>query len=400
VIVCGRRWGKTTLAINQLVFESLANKQGGDYWYVAPTYRQAKAIAWRLLVEIWRQLPEGLAKDKNESELWVEIGNSRITLKGADNEDSLRGSGLWGIILDEVASYRNWEYLWQEVLRPALSDHKGFAWFISTPQGFNHFYKLYLAQEKDQDFISFHFTTYDNPHMSESEINKARIQLTDDSFAQEYLADFRKHSGLVYKEFDRKVHVIDPIDIPVNWQVYRTMDFGAVNPTVCLWVALDNSDNIYVFDEYYKTGETSKFHTEVIKAKTRHDVVVTWGDPSAEQESIDYGSFGLTITPAVRIFGKDHGWVSSGIEKVRETLKLNSVGRPRLYIFRNCEKTIEEFEKYRWMEKKEDLNARDVPEKVDDHCMDALRYFICSHAPDPNRYDEPVYVKTNSFTGY
>lgn len=196
VLVCGRRWGKTTLAIQKLILEALSNNEGGNYWYIAPTYRQAKEIAWRMLKIVWATLPESAKGQTNESELWVEVNKSRISLKGADNEDSLRGSGLHGAICDEVASFKNWEYLWQEVLRPALSDFTGWVWFISTPQGFNHFYELYLRQETNPEYKSFHFTSYDNPYLNKDEIEQAKKELieqgAEDAFAQEYLADFKK----------------------------------------------------------------------------------------------------------------------------------------------------------------------------------------------------------------
>src|SRR3990167_7035651 len=106
------------------------------------------------------------------------------------------------IIPDEVASYRNFWTGWKEVLRPTLTDTQGEGLFLSTPKGYNHFYDLCNLELIDTDYKSFHYTTYDNPHIPVDEIEKAKKELTEDRFAQEYLADFRKTQGLVYKEFD------------------------------------------------------------------------------------------------------------------------------------------------------------------------------------------------------
>lgn len=336
-----------------------------------------------MLVRQWNALPQELKGDKNESELWVEIRKSRISLKGADNEDSLRGSGLSGIIMDEVASYLNWQRLWEESLRPALTDKKGFGWFIGTPKGYNHFYELYLREQRDSDYKSFHFTTLDNPHLPSEEIDKAKEELTEDAFGQEYLAEFKKFTGLVYKGFERDVHIIEPFNLPIGWDRYRAMDFGFTNPTVCLWIAVDKDDNLYVYDEYYEKGQTTEFHANVIKAKTQSiPIMSTWGDPSAEQEIMDFGNQNVYITPAIKVFtGEEHSWVRAGIDRVARLLKVNpKSGKPKLFIFNNCANTIREFEAYRWIENKiEGQNEKDQPLKTDDHCMDALRYFVVSY---------------------
>lgn len=411
VIACGRRFGKTTMAVGELVKNGLKT-DNSVWWYVAPTYRQAKNIAWRMLTNYYFELPPELRGTRNESELWVSFSNgARIELKGADNEDSLRGVKLNGVVVDEVASIRNWTTLWQEVLRPSLTDLKGSAMFISTPKGFNHFHKLFRMEQgipeegisPDQDYRSFRFTSYDNPMLDPLEIQKAQLELSEDAFAQEYLADFRKQTGLIYKEFDRAIHIKPDIDLNFGWQYYRAMDFGAVNPTVCLWIGVDNSDNIYVFDEYYGTGRT-EFNANIVKGKTspEYPIVATFGDPSAEQEQLDYAGYEVFITPAVREFsGNGEGWVNSGIEKVRQALKVDAqTGRPRLYVHQRCVNTIREFETYHWREYKESQQVKDVPEKTDDHCMDALRYFIVSYGSPKVEYDRPYVPPVNRYTGY
>ena len=134
VLVAGRRFGKTFLALTELI--RAAWGPGRKAWYVAPTYRQAKRVAWRALKQMTKPY---CASKPNETDLTIElIAGGSISLRGADNYDSLRGEGLDFVVVDEVADMRR--DVWPEVLRPMLSDREGGALFIGTPRGRNHFF--------------------------------------------------------------------------------------------------------------------------------------------------------------------------------------------------------------------------------------------------------------------
>jgi len=393
-IVCaGRRTGKSVLS--RLIVLQWAIKEVGVYWIVSPTYKQSKIIHWR---EFQKEVSSEWVAKKNEVELSITLKNgSIIELKGAENPDALRGVKLRGLVIDEIASIRNWEWLWSEVLRPTLTDYASPAIFISTPKGFNHFYELYrLGQRTEGDYKSWRFTSYDNPYLPDGEIDDAKKELTEDTFAQEYLADFKKYTGLVYKGFEREVHVIEPFDIPEDWKVYRAIDFGSTNPTSCLWIGVDNDDNWFVLGEHYQSGKTIDYHAGIINANGYSSRVVnSYGDPSGAQWIQEFAERGIYITPATKETGQSlHGWVRFGIEKVAEKLKqipghivqnvkATTSGNPSLFIFSSCVSTIREFETYRWKEKSvtraQDLNEPDMPEKANDHAMDALRYFGVSY---------------------
>src|SRR5690606_33829900 len=131
VLCAGRRFGKSVLA--QLITLKWAVDNPGLYWIISPTYKQSKQIHWRQLQQI---IPQQWIKKKNEVELSLLLQNgSIIELKGAENPDALRGVKLRGLVVDEIASIRNWEWLWHEVLRPTLTDYEAPALFISTPKG-------------------------------------------------------------------------------------------------------------------------------------------------------------------------------------------------------------------------------------------------------------------------
>jgi len=406
VVCAGRRSGKSVFA--ELTVIDWASREVGTYWIVAPTYRQAKQIHWKGLQSY---VPQAIIDKKNEVELSITLKNgSVIELKGAENPDALRGVKLRGLVVDEIASIRNWDWLWSEVLRPTLTDYQAPVIFISTPKGYNHFYDLYqIGQATDGLYKSWRFTSYDNPYIAEEEIDAQKKELTEDTFAQEFMADFRKYTGLVYKGFDRQVHVIEPFDIPQEWQIYRAIDFGSTNPTACLWIGVDGDDNWFIYQEHYETGQTIDYHAGIINAKTINmgRLISTFGDPSGAQWINEFAQRGIYITPANKETGTNqNNWVRFGIEKVSEALKkipghaVPSVryaggdGMPRLFVFNTCANVIREFETYRWKEKSvtqaQDLNEPDVPEKANDHAMDALRYFAVSYKGKEQKYIPPL----------
>jgi len=187
VIVAHRRMGKTTSVINQLVKKALLNKtDNARYAYVAPFFSQAKDIAWTMLNHYTKNIPN---TKRNVSELWVEFPNgSRITLYGSDNPDRMRGIGLDGCVIDEVAQCK--PELWGEVVRPALMDKKGFCVFIGTPKGIDKFYELYHEACKSKDWYAASFPVTETSVIPEDELVLARKTMTDNEFRREMLCDF------------------------------------------------------------------------------------------------------------------------------------------------------------------------------------------------------------------
>ncbi len=157
VACCGRRFGKTFMVVDQM--KARASLPNSRIAYIAPTYQQARDICWAQL----KRECEQSAMTINESRLEIVLVNgSMIVLRGWENIDTLRGQQFDLIVIDEIASMRNFWENWHEIIRPTLTDTKGEGIFISTPKGFNHFYDLFNMESKDDDYKSFHFSTYDN----------------------------------------------------------------------------------------------------------------------------------------------------------------------------------------------------------------------------------------------
>lgn len=367
--------GKSLFAMNHTLIE--ATKRVGRYWIVAPTYRQAKNIYW--LDVLPNTIPKELIAKKNESELIIHLINgSLIELKGADNPDSLRGAGIKGLILDEYAFMS--PSVWETILRPTLVDSGGWAIFISTPNGFNHFYDLAeYAQGHDSYFYS-HATSYDNPHIPDQEIDDLRDDYIakgkENEFYQEYMGEFRKMSGLVYKTFDRKIHVVDPKDIPETGTHLLSVDFGYTNPMAAVFVLVDRDDNWWVYDELYDTGLVTEQAVNIIQTKMGNNRFSTMvGDSAAAQEIANFNNAGLPIKPCEKT--KDS--IMSGIRTISDRLKVQEgTGKPKLFISSVCTNLIFEFEAYHYPEEKEGRNASEMPLKENDHALDALRYLAIS----------------------
>lgn len=191
VLALHRRAGKTELAIMELLDCALQFKQDlGLFFYVAPYLKQAKAIAWARLKARVEPLRQFGAVDVNESELSVTIKSNGAVIRifGADNPDAMRGVRLDGCVIDEVAQIK--PEVWQDTLQPALSDRKGWALFIGTPQGVNLFSELYFRAAQLPDWHSAKYTVYDTHSIDPDEVERLRRDMSEMSFAREYLCDF------------------------------------------------------------------------------------------------------------------------------------------------------------------------------------------------------------------
>lgn len=389
VVCAGRRFGKTELVIDQMKARgAIANSRIA---YIAPTYQQARDICWMKL----RRDCEQAAKTINESRLEIILVNdTSIVLRGWENIETLRGQKFDLIVIDEIAMMRGWWEQWHEVIRPTLTDTKGEAIFISTPKGFNHFYDLYNLEAKDTDFKSFHYSTYDNPHIDPVEIDKAKLELTEDRFAQEYLADFRKTEGLVYKEFDRKRHLVKgPLS---DWyssigqskvRTYGGVDFGFVHPAAVLNVE-ETSDGIYIVSqEWYHSGKTNEEIAEYVASQKFNSV---YPDPANPGGIKDLKNHGCNVREVIK--GQDS--VKNGIQIVRELFKSN-----RLFIHESCSSLLFELETYSYGDSKGGEKVNENPIKESDDAVDALRYVLMmvSHRKGYNiaQIRRPKYIGFN-----
>ena len=188
-LVAHRRAGKTLACVNELIIRALyTHKKRARYGYIAPFYSQAKQVAWTYLKDFAKPFINS-SRDIRESELSVTLFNGAvIRLYGADNPDALRGVYFDGVILDEYGDCR--PSLWGEVILPTLADRKGWAVFIGTPKGKNHFFDIHLRSVQEPNWYHLVLKASESQILPQSELDEMRAQQTDAQYQQELECDF------------------------------------------------------------------------------------------------------------------------------------------------------------------------------------------------------------------
>lgn len=198
IVAAGRRTGKTIYAINEMLLRAM-DGEPGDIGYIAPTAKQAKKILWNEFMRIGKPIIKSWHINDGEIHL---INGVTVHIYSADNPDNIRGIKLKYLVLDEYADIK--EHVWDEILRPTLMDYAGHALFIGTPKGRNHFYELFLKGLSDDpqhdSYMSWHFTSYDNPFIKHEEIEEAKKTSSSHAFRQEYMASFESKGNENFAE--------------------------------------------------------------------------------------------------------------------------------------------------------------------------------------------------------
>ena len=367
VVVSGRRFGKTHLGIRQLAW--YARQPNRVCWAVYPSYRQAKLVGWKKLKRILSNL--NWVSKINETELTLELKNqSTISLKGADNYDSLRGVGLDFLVLDEFADIS--PEAWYETLRPTLSDKGGHALFLGTPKGLNWAHDLWtLDQQYPDEWRSFQYTTIEGGRVPPEEIEAARRTLDTKTFRQEYEASFENFSGRVYYSFDRKDH-IRPWEGSVPYELHCGLDFN-VSP-MCSVIAVKTKTGLHIIDEIHIPSSNTDEMVEEIKTRYPQNRIVCYPDPAGAARKTS--SAGRTDHTILRNAGftvlapRSHNSVRDGINAVNSLFRSNA-DTIRCFIAPQCKYLTTSLERHTYKE------GTHIPDKGEwDHITDALRYMI------------------------
>tara|TARA_R100001126_G_C4880648_1_gene178910 strand:- start:220 stop:1539 length:1320 start_codon:yes stop_codon:yes gene_type:complete len=368
LLCSGRRFGKTYLCITRLICWAM-EKPGSLCWYVTANYRMAKQIAWRQLKTM---TPDRMIAKKNETDLSIELINgSEIALRGADNEDSLRGVSLSALVVDEAAYVK--QTAWEMVLRPALSDQNGPAWFITTPAGLNWFHDLWEQAQNQVDWNTFSFTTIDGGNVSAKEIEAARNTLDERTFRQEYLASFETLSGRVYPGFSDENISKDVADIggPIYWGT----DF---NVSVMAGVLGSRvGDTLHIWDELAVKQSNTDEVCSMLRQRFPDRKIIAYPDPTGSARKTS--SAGRTDHDIIRRFGfscispKAPWAVKDKINATNWMIK-TAKGSIRLFVHPRCKHTIKALKNVTFKEGAEDY-VIDKSANIE-HWTDGLGYLI------------------------
>lgn len=394
----GNRSGKTRSIVQEVLWYSTGLhpfkkiKPPVDIWVVSldfPSSRDVVEPMFRKLVG------SAYLKSWHETNRIIELTNgSTISFKSVDSGwEKFQGTAKHLIAFDEEPDWNVWQECRMRVVSTkgdiilAMTPLHGMTWV------YDEIYEPWL-EDRDDLIECFVAKTKDNPYIDKGEIENIEKSFYDEDKKARLEGEFVEFAGLIYKEFNKNVHLIKRFSIPQHWVKIRGLDPGLNNPTACIWWAIAPDGTNYIYDEYYEMDKTIKEFAQDIKAKSGNQrISYTVIDPSAcsrnpahpELRSVreEYAKYKIHTIPG-------NNDVPYGINAVKELLHINEkTGNSRLYIFNDLEAVKKEIIRYRWdtfRQHAEEKNLKEKPKKVMDHCMDAMRYIAASN---------PRYVSEN-----
>ena len=376
IVNAGRRFGKSFVSGAAILGQiSVPNS---IIWYVAPTWDMAKKIMW----DDWlpKHVPkEWIAEVNKMDKAYKFINGSILYVVTADNPEHLRGSSLDLVILDECGFMK--DGVW-EIIRPALADKKGDAILVSTPKGYNWFYKMYKEALESDDWAAFQYTTLDGGNVDPEEIEAAKKSMSPKMFAQEFLASFENLASRVYDMFDREQNLCD---LDESWgtgstDVHIGIDFN-VNPMTAA-IAVKERDNICFFDEIVEPNSNTQILCNSIRKKFPKADIFVYPDPTCRkrQTSAAVGETDYEILRRNRFHVCCPKAPYSSRDKFNavNTAFLNAYGERHAFIARGrCKKLKEALEGYTYKENGEDTDKSSGL----DHISDAAAYLLCYMKP-------------------
>jgi PBSX family phage terminase large subunit len=396
IVAGGRRVGKTKCCIQEALKHCLST-ENALCWWVAPSYKEARECAWSEL-QMYLEALRPAVYSTHESSMYVTFTNgSKLYFKGGDDIDRLRGRGLTMVVGDEAAFLK--DNIWGTVLRPSLSDRKGKAVLISTPNGFNWFHTIF----NNKEWSNYHWTSAMNPAIGDEELAAVRREISDIDFRQEYLSEFITRAGRIYQDFNEEnvtsIH-IDPTD--KQWDIYLGLDFGFANPTAICFMAVNNLTygKVVMFDEIYTARTQMEDIVSLIYSKLdayglrKQALKAIYCDPAGNSDELTSG-----ISPVDTMRMAPHNLnvvnkasrINPGLALVRAWVK-NTKGERRLSVQDNCPEAIRCFNGYQYdINRDGKIREEALKDNVHDHMMDAIRYFFV------NRFDSTKYVADHPY---
>jgi predicted Fe-Mo cluster-binding NifX family protein len=388
VAVAHRRMGKTVAALNELIRSAMNNEQQNPrYAYIAPTYSQAKRVAWDYLTYFARPLD---AK-ANIAELRVDFFDRRIQLYGSDNPDSLRGQYFDGVVLDEIGDQN--PKIWNEIIRPALADRKGWCLFIGTPKGNNHFKELFDRAGQEEGWSALQFKASETKLLDEKELWAAKKEMGDDKYNQEFECSFNaavegSYYGKLLNDLEEKGRMC-PIDRDDLCRTYVAWDLGMGDSTA-LFVAQVTGQEIRIMDYVENHGQGLDWYVGWLKDNKwhqaeqllPHDVEVReLGTGKSRLEVLREAGLDVRVLPRLS--------VEDGIQAVRRMIPKCWFNMPQvkqgLDCLRNYRKEYDEKRNVFYDKPMHDWAS---------HGSDAFRYLALGMEQE-STWSQPITVKTS-----
>ena len=402
VVSNGRRWGKTFLGAKEIEPNAfcLSRVTGEPQlgWIVGPQYTDAEK-EFRIVYDSLRKVGVDKSSIKfvnnpdNGSMHIVTNWGFELLGKSAKHPETLVGEGLDFVLMVEAGRHRR--RTWGQYIRPALSDHRGWAGFTGVPEGKSEHSLLFEMWQRGQSTTKFkNWKSWRMPSWTNNvvfpggrqdpEILEAEEDLTKDEFDRQYGAMFVDKVGAVMQEWDDEIHLKD-LKYNPNWPLYGAVDYGFVNPFVWLWIQIDEWDNIYVIKEYRWTHKDTPEVALDLQSRDRALVgktVAFYPDPAEPDDTV-------TLSKMLKVpsRGGTGGELKTRLALIRMALKERNTHlayghtdrKPKLFVDRENCKTLawEMREGYRWPEHKSEVKSdSEHPLDKDNHGPEALGRFF------------------------
>ena len=394
VLVCHRRFGKTVCMINHLIRSALMSKlKNPRFAYIAPTFKQAKSIAWDYMKQFTSKIPN---TKFNETELRVDLPNgSRITLLGAENSDGLRGIYLDGCVIDEYANIDG--KLFAEIIRPALSDRKGYCVFIGTPAGMNNnFYDLYQHANGAEDWFNYKAKASDTKIVDPEELEKAKEVMGEKKYMQEFESDWIANiEGAIYGEEIAKIedkNQIARVPYDPTLPVSTAWDLGVADHSSIIFFQ-QKGTGVQIIDYHEERGHGLPHYIQMLEEKpyiykdhfAPHDIdVQEFGNGKTRREIAYQLGVRFKVVPKLP--------VEEGIHAVTMLL-------PRCWIDTDhCKNLIDALRHYhrKYIDKNRMFRSKPVHD-WSSHACDAMRYLAVGLQEINTRQTAPQSVADNDY---
>ena len=406
IVRAGRRGGKTVGAAIKAVKAFITGRR---VLYAAPTSEQTERF-WFEVKRALRPLVESKVFKQNDSEQFIErVGSEqRIKAKTAWNADTLRGDYADLLILDE------WQLMaedtWEVVGAPMLLDRNGDAVFIYTPPSLRsagvskardprHAAKMFKDALKDTTgrWQAVHFTSHDNPYISQVALKELIQDMSKQSYRQEILAedDEIQLSWLVYKAFNESIRKIPKFEIPLNWSVFSGHDFGTANPAALFFAQVKlplpigappemRYGDLVAFKEYLPgAGKATPQHVDAFKAITKgYSVVSKGGSHQEEGNRSDLRAHGWDISEPL------HKEVSVQLDRVIGMMELN-----KIWVFNDLYNWLEELMNCLWIPDDTGKPTNKIKDEAKYHLSASCRYILSDFTPETQSKERIVHVQ-------
>lgn len=394
----GRQSGKSTCALMDMLSKAWMNS-GHTYWFIAPTFSQALVQYRRLIGALWPC--RDIILKKNQTELRMKLTNlSQIVFKSGDRPDSLRTETLNGVVIDEVRDQS--PELWPLIIRPMLATTKGWASFISTPNGFDYFYDLFETAKADKTgkWAWFHAASTINPMFTMEELEESRDILSEPQFAQEIMAEFRDiSSGRAYFNYgDKNILENCPFtpdgNLSPHLPIVVAMDF---NLSPMAWtLGQCRQRDLYFHDEIWlERSNTQEASRELVdRVKGHKPGVILIGDATgkagqrAAAGQSDYDILCRVLDDAgikwVNMTPESNPTIKDRINTVN-SLMFSASGEIRLWHHPRCKKLRRDFQRV-VVKEGSNFQLDQTRDTTLTHASDGVGYAACVLAPLPTAF--------------